>query len=161
MIPVAIGSFLLLLVVAYLIAAPFLAPEATELTDEVQLAEDRDRVLALIRELDMEYETGKLSDEEYRSLRARRAIEAEEVERALQDAIAVRTAAVAALDAEPEPDAEPTPESDDDLERAIAARRRSIEADACPECDTPIDTDDHFCRSCGADLTTARTRGNP
>jgi ribosomal protein L40E len=170
MIPVAIGSFVLLLVVAYLIAAPFLAQVDAGEADAVQLTEDRDRVLSQIRDLDMEFETGKLSEQEYLALRARRLAEVEATERALAEAEAEVEAARAEEEALDEVgDVEeladvttnghaPAPVTDDDLERAIAARKRSIEAQGCPECGAAIDTDDAFCRRCGADLAATQHR---
>jgi hypothetical protein len=92
MIPVAIGSFVLLLVVAYLIAAPFLAQVDAGEAGAVQLSEDRDRVLSQIRDLDMEFETGKLAEQEYLALRARRLAEVEAAERALAEAAEIEAA---------------------------------------------------------------------
>ena len=98
MIAVAIGSFLLLLVVAYLIAAPFLERRAVGVADLSELAEDRDRALSQIRDLDMEFETGKLSEKEYLAQRARRLAEVEAAERAIAEAEASSAAAAAEIE---------------------------------------------------------------
>lgn len=171
MIAVAIGSFLLLLVVAYLIAAPFLEQNTTGVAELAQLSEDRDRVLSQIRDLDMEFETGKLSEKEYLAQRARRLAEAEATEVAMAEAEASAAGAVAEAEeeldgsgdlAELPPVTEnghaPAPVSDDDIERAIAARKHALEAHGCPECGTAVDTDDAFCRRCGADLAATQHR---
>jgi hypothetical protein len=50
-------------------------------------------------------------------------------------------------------------EADDDpLERLIALRRRTLAAPSCPSCGDPFDPEDHFCRSCGTDLSEVRSR---
>jgi len=168
MIAVAIGSFLLLLVVAYLIAAPFLERQGAGAVDLAELSEDRDRGLSQIRDLDMEFETGKLSEKEYLAQRARRLAEIEAAERAIAEAEA---AAGAAAELEEELDASedlaeltpvttngdaPAPVSDEDIERAVAARKRALEAHGCPECGAAADEDDAFCRRCGADLAATK-----
>lgn len=155
MIVAAIGSFLLLLVVAYLIGSPFLAPVAAGPVDEMQLDEDRGRVLSLVRELDMEFATGKVSREEYEELRAQRLAELGEIDRALEASAAAREARLAA----DEEAAALGMETDDDLEREIELRRRELEQLQCSSCGAPASAEDHFCRSCGADLTTTGTRG--
>ena len=129
MIGVAIGSFLLLLVVAYLIARPLFAPEAAvEETEGSKLLADKDRQLADIRELDVDFATGKLTEEDYHTLRARSLADAAATMQALDEAVAEEEAQSAG-----QPDLELTagnghaPVEADDLERAIAARKRSIE----------------------------------
>ncbi len=155
MIVAAIGSFLLLLVVAYLIGSPFLAPVAAGPVDEVQLDEDRARVLSLVRELDMEFATGKVSRDEYEELRAKRVAELGEIDRALEASAEARAAEIAADEAA----AALAMDTDDDLEREIALRRRELEQLQCSSCGTPANAEDHFCRTCGADITTTGTRG--
>jgi hypothetical protein len=151
MIPVAIVSFALLLAVAYLIARPFVVPLRYEGSASVeQLLADRDRLRAQLRELDMDFETGKLSRDEYEKLRGRRLQQIEATTHAIHEA-------------EPaEGGAEPPKGVDDDLERRIAARKRALEeleALACPGCGNVIEPEDRFCRRCGSDLaTTAETR---
>lgn len=161
MIPVAIASFVLLMSVVYLIARPFVAPlrYAREVTLE-QLHADRDRLRAQLRELDMDFETGKLAQEEYERYRARRLQQIEATTRAIHEADDTEEAP--ALEAQPEGEEPPTAEElEQELERRIAARKHvleELEAHACPGCGTTIDPDDRFCRKCGADLATAETR---
>lgn len=150
MIPVAIASFALLLAVAYLIARPFVVPvRYGETATLEQLLTDRERLRAQLRELDMDFETGKLAREEYEKIRARRLQQIEATTHAIR---------------ETEPgEAEPVSTGDaDDLERRIAARKHALEeleARTCPGCGNAIDPRDRFCRQCGADLaTTAETR---
>lgn len=161
MIPAAIASFALLMVVAYLIGRPFVAPlRYTRAASLQQLLADRDRLRAQLRELDMDFETGKLAQEEYEKLRARRLQQIEATTRAIHDAetteegrSGVRAEAAATI-AAPE-------DLERELERRISERKRlleELEAHACPGCGTTIDPEDRFCRKCGADLATAETR---
>jgi len=171
MIVAATLSFLLLIVVAYLVAAPFLASSETGEEVAARLTEERGRVLAQVRDLDMEFQTGKLDEDEYRAQRERRLGEVSSIDRAIEETLAEETS----LDAEAEGpladeaydeatvEAEVStnghtqiPDSDEDLERVIEARKHTLEAHACPECGTAIDHDDVFCRKCGADLAAAR-----
>jgi hypothetical protein len=170
MIPVAIASFVLLIAVAYLIGRPFVAPMgyAQEVTLE-QLHADRDRLRAQLRELDMDFETGKMAQEEYEKFRARRVQQIEATTRAIRDAERLEDEVPApAQDPAPPATAAPAgaaPVSNEDLEREleerIRARKRELaelDAPACPGCGSTIDPDDQFCRRCGADLATAETR---
>jgi hypothetical protein len=71
-------SVLLALVCVAVVARPFLrepAPQDDSLAElsaaereRVQLAEDRDRALAALKELEFDHRTGKVSDEDYREL---------------------------------------------------------------------------------------------
>ena len=89
-------------------------------------AERRDAAIEALRDLELEYRTGKLGEDEYRATRAR-------LERAAIDA---RDAA----DRGPVTDPPPTPT------KAPASPR------PCPECAAPLTGDEAFCPTCGADL---------
>ena len=172
MIVVAASVFVLFLTVAYLIARPFVAPITYDQTGSlVQLRADRDRLRAQLRELDMDFETGKLAQAEYEKFRARRLQQIEATTRAIHETEGAEEPEAPAADAadaevptaEADADAEvPAAELEQDLERRIAARKRALEeleTHACPGCGTTIDPDDQFCRRCGADLATpAETR---
>lgn len=157
---VAAAAFLLLLVVFLLIARPFVATRAPGDDEGSQALEDRGRLLAQIRDLDMEFATGKLQEDEYRALRSARVAEAEQVEQVLADA-------AGADDREPPSDtavADDAAEAgsngplDDELEGAIAARKRAMRVSACPDCGAAHDPDDRYCRACGTTLEKAETR---
>ncbi len=163
MIPVAFASFALLLVVAFLIARPFVAPVVYDRTVTLeQLRADRDRLRAQLRELDMDFETGKLAEDEYEKLHARRLQQIEGVVRAMHQAEPTEEAPVETGLAEAEPTEDETADLERELERRIESRKHALEELeelACPGCGTSIDQDDRFCRKCGADLaTTAETR---
>ena len=145
MIMTATLSFLLLLVVVYLIARPFLVPETVEVgTGDLQ--DDRARLTARLHDLDMEYSTGKLADEDYEAERTARQAELDRTEQALEE-----------LDTAEEADPFVAGDDDDPVERLIAARRRALAAKSCPSCGNPYDPDDHYCRSCGTDLSEVRS----
>ena len=146
MIPLAAGAFVLLMTVVLLIARPFIAPVTYEedTASLEQLRADRTRLRAQLRELDMDFETGKLANEEYEKLRARRLQQIERTTRAIRET----------EHEERPPVAEPAePISDAALEARIAARKRALQqATTCRECGASIDHDDRFCRRCGTDL---------
>ena len=162
MILVAAGVFLLFLAVAYLIARPFVAPVTYDQTGSlVQLRTDRERLRAQLRELDMDFETGKLAQAEYEKFRTRRLQQIEATTRAIREAEG--TQEPEELEAETGAHTKaPHAELDQDLERRIAARKAALaelERHACPGCGTTIDPNDQFCQRCGADLATpAETR---
>lgn len=59
--------------VVVFVAVPFLREQSPERTDEPRsesliAAEERDRALAELKELEFDHRTGKISDEDYRSL---------------------------------------------------------------------------------------------
>jgi len=151
MIGVAVGAFVLLMTVVLLIARPFIAPVTYEedAASLEQLRADRTRLRAQLRELDMDFETGKLAAEEYEKLRARRLQQIERTTRAIRETERIETERI-----EPGPAAEPVePISDAVLEAKIAARKRALQqASACRGCGASIDHDDRFCRRCGTDL---------
>jgi len=145
MLGLATLSFLLLLTVVYLIARPYLLPEAEGGVGLSQLRETRDRAAAQLVDLDMEYSTGKLGQSDYDTRHARLKAELSTAEQALDDA------ATGEVD-----DLEPV--DDDELERLIAERRQQLSQVACPACDARHDHDDRFCRVCGTELNEVSTR---
>ncbi|MDE2661624.1 MAG: hypothetical protein OXI39_01290 [Gemmatimonadota bacterium] len=89
-------------------------------------AERRDAAIEALRDLELEYRTGKLQEEEYRATRAR-------LERTALDA---RDAAARG------PAEAPAPEP-----RELPASPRP-----CPECAASLTGDEAFCPACGIDL---------
>ena len=72
MIEVLLGAVLAAAVVIF-VAVPFLRESAPEAAPEppdrdLAAAEERDRVLAELKELEFDHRTGKVSDEDYRAL---------------------------------------------------------------------------------------------
>jgi len=167
----AVVAFVLLLGVAYLVARAYLTPDQTALDeDEIRspLEVKKEQLLDAIRELDMDYETGKLSEDDYMSLRARFVAETAEVMRSLVEVSIEPAAAIT-----PDPGASSASDSaelpgsvvsvltrgsledpigEDDLEREIATRKAKLAVPPCPGCGAELSVDDAFCRACGARL---------
>ena len=91
--PLILGALLAVVIVVF-VARPFLLePEpASDLLDDpgaleqrqLALAEERDRALAALKELEFDHRTGKISDEDYRALVGPLRRRAAEVLRALE-----------------------------------------------------------------------------
>lgn len=140
-----IGSYLLglalLALVAGFVARPFLrSPHTRPRRGSVSVAPaepvaDRQSTLLAIRDLDFDFRTGKVAEEDYTPLRQQ----------------LVREAA-AHLQAEA---ASPTGASaEDEIEAAVRSlRQKRIAAGACPRCQTPAAAGDRFCARCGAPLS--------
>jgi ribosomal protein S27AE len=136
------------------------------------LLAERDQVVATIKELDDDYNLGKIPTENYPTQRLTllqngaeilRKIDDHQLEPAGMTAEDRLEAAIVAhrltLDTSHSPvrkngNAVP-PVPDDDLEQRIASRRRSMLGRAsgfCPKCGRPVQVSDRFCPRCGATL---------
>jgi hypothetical protein len=119
------------------------------------LVAQREASLLAIKDLDFDFQTGKLSEEDYRELRGRYAAKAVSV---LQE-----------LDRR----AGPTPELEEEIEQEVRQlrqkgeeRRRKQEAGgrrgekelSCPRCGRAYQAGDRFCAGCGAALATVCPR---
>lgn len=131
---ILIGVAMAALVAAY-VAEPLLRrrrrakPASRDPRAEVE-AEYR-AALRAIRDLDFDFQTGKLLEADYRALRER--------------SVAEGAALLKRLDQLALP-------GDDALEAAIRARRKRRLAGACPACGRPYQAGDRFCGQCGAAL---------
>ena len=86
--------------------------------------EQRLAALTALRDLDFDFQVGKVSEDDYTSLRARLVAEAA---RTLQD------------------------DKDDEIEALIQARKTSkAKAPACAHCGETLEAGNHFCSHCGA-----------
>lgn len=145
-----LGAALLLLVTAYVLRPLFEDAPRRELEPDHELSSlmaERDRLLNLISDLDMDRSMGKITQSEYEEQRAK---------------LVQRGAATLRRIDELRPgsgsvdDLGPDPVFDARLEAEIAARRRGPRdervSDECPSCGAEIAGDDRFCRSCGRDL---------
>jgi hypothetical protein len=157
MIAVGIASFLLVVSVAYLVGKPFLVREDVGRREAAQLREDHARLLAHLRDLEMEFSTGKLAEDEYRTQRAARAADIDAVETALAE---LERGGGTGDDAGPVTDDAglDADEADRALERRIETRRRALESAACPRCGAATEADDRFCLACGVALAPVETR---
>jgi hypothetical protein len=148
-----IGSILLgvavLVLAAFLISQPLLdrgQQRAKTLSEADRLREHRDQLLVTLRDLDFDHASGKIQDEDYNPLRAKLVAEgaavlkqldelrpaaSDRLESQLEQAIAARRQRPVAAVAPAAPA--------DDLERAIAARRRGTAPAAGPTSPAPAD----------------------
>jgi hypothetical protein len=184
---VALMGLALAVAVAVYIAAPFTArPREIAVPEESsrdRLLAERNTILTAIRDLDFDFQTGKLLEEDYRTVREKYAVRGVAILKEL-DALpqsdrkpvapARRQKAVAMDEIEAAVQARRKARSqvashaaeDDDIEAAVRARRRSarrnpqseIQAMQCPACGKPVDSIDKFCAKCGAALNAEATR---
>ena len=114
-----------------------------------RLVVQRDAAYAAIKELEFDYSTGKLSEADFKSLRAKTETKAVAI---LQE-----------LDALTAAQAKPAPASsrEEMIERQVRRLRDSHSAAGgarCPGCGTPHPADAAFCAKCGAPLRGTRCR---
>ncbi len=137
---VAIGSLLAILAVV-LVARPLRAVEDDDGSD-VPLADllaRRDTAYQLLRDLDSDYQAGKLAEDDYRPMRVQALAQAAEI--------------VAQIDAHQA--AEPADEADDEAEPAESAI--SAGTGFCGTCGTARQPGDAFCRKCGRRFETSES----
>ncbi|HEC22646.1 MAG TPA: zinc ribbon domain-containing protein [Chloroflexi bacterium] len=159
MIPTGLLALVAVIIVGAYIAQPFFAARRGEggggqggrrtaslLRRRADLLAERNRLYRAIRDLDFDYQTNKVSEEDYQAQRHRLFAEAVEVLQQLDS--------LPALDE--------TPESDP-IEAAVAALRQgtapeevvsgpAAEGEVCPQCGEPVSESDRFCGACGARL---------
>ena len=124
----------LLIVVVLLIAIPLLEPRSPAvipLSSRQILVTERDATIRSIRELDLDYRTGKLNEDDYKRLRETQVRRGAEILREI-DAL----------------------NDQDDIDVEIEAQVTALkDAPAvCPNCASPIDASDQFCAHCGQSL---------
>jgi hypothetical protein len=146
-----------------------LSPDAESQLDT--LLAQRESLYTQIRELDFDHATGKVSDADHAPLRAQLAGEAAEVLRQI-DALTAATPASVGDDIEAAVAARRKRKpADADLEAAVAARRRRKPAAeivpaaavgrsalTCQNCGKPLQPGDAFCARCGAPVGTQVAR---
>jgi hypothetical protein len=121
----------LFIVICVLVITPLLEARrpAVEAPPKKQLLEEEHQAnIRAIRELDLDFRTHKLLEDDYRNLRAA------QVQRGAQ--------VLRELDALAEAD-----EIDQEIESQIASL--SASSPTCPECHSPVHSDDRFCAHCG------------
>ncbi|MCB0177995.1 MAG: zinc ribbon domain-containing protein [Anaerolineae bacterium] len=119
--------------------------------------------LAAIKDLNFDYEMGKVSTEDYQPLLAKSKLEAARIRQAIDHLSNAEIAEQAqALDAEietlvaqlrqgPEPDEALVHDVDAEIEalKTLPARLPATEGSVCPHCGAALRADDKFCSSCG------------
>jgi hypothetical protein len=178
---VAVVGLAMAVVVGAYIAQPLLvrarvvsAPESPR----DQLLAERDALYVAIRDLDFDFQTGKLIEADYAAVREEymargveilKQLDALQVDRqrpgaerkpqkAIADDIEAAVQARRAGRARPQL-------AEDEIEAAVHARRHFQAAKqgtetslTCPSCGHPVDPTDRFCGKCGATLTSEATR---
>lgn len=157
-IPTELIVLLIVVIVVAFVAQPFFARRSREqaqqadrrtaalLRQRAELLAERNRIYAAIRELEFDYATNKLADEDYAEQRRKLYVRGVEV---LQ-----RLDALPALDESPEADP---------IEALVASLRGGgsvavpapdggAQAGFCPQCGAPHQAGDRFCGACGAKL---------
>lgn len=134
----ALGAILVVLVLGVMVAPLFRDEGPAAEMEALPPAERREAALEAVRDLQFEHETGKMSDEEYRRLRAhfgRMVLEAEE---------------------ELEAAGEATADDGGEARAAVAAARREAaggssdgSAAECPACGEELEAAVRFCPQCG------------
>lgn len=109
-----------------------------------ELVSQRDAMYAAIKDLENEHATGKLSEADYRSLRAKYEAQAVAVLQELDRVVATLP--------------HPTSDSDDTIEREVSRLRQSRDKArlSCPQCGAVCAAEDAFCAACGAALRGVR-----
>jgi len=135
---ILLGLALVVLVVPF-IAGPFFQngqrqKERVESRQDDSSGPTKQSALAALRDLDFDFRTGKIAEEDYRSLRQRLAAEA---------AAALQTSETSHPDWEAEIEA---------AVRALRGSRYEARRVACPQCHAPTGADDKFCPKCGTAL---------
>jgi hypothetical protein len=185
-----VGLAIAVIVVVY-IAQPLIiktrVKTATQESPRDKLLVERDALYATIRDLDLDFQTGKLVEADYRAVREKYTARGVEILKEL-DALGAdrrlrlkpetadrsrrQAAAIDEIEAAVQarrkikPQAASRIAEEDEIEVAIRARRQTkisnqqstISNQTCPSCGTPFDPADRFCAKCGAALTAEVTR---
>ena len=138
---VLIGLMLAVLA-AFFVARPLIRPDSAVANDEsaiTDLLARREAAYQILRDLDSDFQSEKLAEDDYRQMRVQALAQAAEV--------------VAQLDNYQE--VEPVPPGSTGRPGAASRSRktsRAAQAGFCPKCGTPHQPDDDFCRKCGQAL---------
>ncbi len=169
---ILIGAALFIIVALYTASPLFETrrPAIAPLSHEQTLERERAAIVRTIRELDLDYRTGKLNEADYKGLREAQVQRGAETLRELDEMsrnTEVNTEATADaeaqlqakvdVDAEAESEAQMTAQ----IEARVAELRRT--ASVCKSCGKPLRDGDRFCASCGAltspIMNSKKTRG--
>ena len=154
---IALAMATVIAIVLPLRASP---PNAVEDTSaKADLMARRESAFQVLRDLDSDFEAGKLSEEDYRPMRVQSLAQAAEIMAQLDAAQAPAMRPVEST-AKPAPGSRPSPsagfaESIAESTGASAPGRRRMRQDAakfCPHCGAARSPDDAFCRKCGKPL---------
>lgn len=133
-----LGAILIVLVVGVMVAPLFQDEGPVTEMEALPPGERREAALEAVRDIQFEYETGKMDEEEFRSLRAHFGRVALEAEDELEEA------------GESVPEAGGAPPAE-----AAAGDSADADGGACPECGTEVRVGSRFCPRCGTRQPTA------
>jgi len=183
---VLVGLAIVVIVVAYITQPLIIRTRVKTAAPESprdKLLPERDALYTTIRDLDFDFQTGKLLEADYRVTREKytargveilKELDAMGVDRRPPTADRSRRQAAAIDEIEAAVQARRKGKSqaagrmaeEDEIEAAIRARRQTkisnqqstISHQTCPSCSTPFDPADRFCAKCGAPLAMEATR---
>ena len=141
------GSILLglalLILVGLFLARPFLVPRQrpSHLSQRQRQLAQKEAIIAQIRDIDFDHQTGKLPDDIYQPQREYLIDQAAQLLQTL-DAQAPNAPFI------------DDPAIEAAIEAAVAQRRQPPLSTVrfCPQCGQPVDADDNFCAACGYQL---------
>lgn len=151
----------LLILVALFLVQPYLERRTTRVSEnELELSAllaARDNAIAALKELEFDHELGKIPEEDYPKQRETLLKRGADTLRKL-DAYHARSAAQTSPEARLNEEAASAMDApaEDDLESLIAARRsqrKGRSSGFCPNCGSPILSNDKFCTNCGKKIS--------
>ena len=160
---ILIGAALFIIVALYTASPLFETrrPAIAPLNHQQTLELERAAIVRTIRELDLDYRTGKLNEADYKGLReaqvqrgAETLRELDEISRNTEVNTEVNTEATADAEAQMQAKIDAVAEAESEaqmtaqIEARIAELRRT--ASVCKSCGKPLRDGDRFCASCGA-----------
>lgn len=166
-----IGSILLgaalAILVGLVLARPLLQAsreEQRKVSRRQILLAEKEAILAQIRDLDFDHDTGKMPDEIHQRQRAHLMNSAADILKQLEQSVEKAPQSAA-------PTVNGAVNADDDIEAAVARMRRSQKGRSvprpqpasangggfCPQCGSAFDAGDKFCVSCGHKLPKKQT----
>lgn len=186
---VALVGLAILVIVAVYVAQPFITRSRTQVpvqeSPRDRLLAERDAIYAAIRDLDMDFQTGKLLEADYRAMRDKYMARGVEILKELdvwselerKSEVGGGRSEVGSRRSEVGDEIEAAVQArrrartqarslDVDIEAAIRSRRKSeisrqpsaIGNLQCPSCGRPVDPTDRFCARCGVALTVEASR---
>jgi ribosomal protein L32 len=176
-----VGLAIAVIVVAYIIQPLVIKTRVKAAAPESprdKLLAERDTLYAAIRDLDLDFQTGKLVEADYRAMRDKYIAQGVEILKEL-DALGVdrrpeaadrfprQATAVDEIEAAVQARRQSKSQvadrvtEEDEIEAAIRARRQAkissqqsiVSNQTCPSCGAPFDPADRFCAKCGTALT--------
>jgi hypothetical protein len=116
---------------------------------EAELREDKKRVLSAIKELDFDFELGKLSKDDYATVSAAYRLRAVDVLRRLEGSGALHPELKSIVDSLESPSDEAADSGASEIPENLATQSPDATDSACGECGGVNDGDAKFCKHCG------------